>query len=879
MSGCFLSNQYCTTNSIVWGGSTNNMFKVELNKDTNSITFIVGNETKKGSYDFRLTKTDVNKQIIENESTLFDINIYNKMTETNGKVVFSNRVDLKDSNGESIKTQQIKATTGTTTDLNSIQIQKDDIGKTYYFVVQETRAPDEFTKIDYKVVVPITFTETSNGYVATKGEAFAITSTNEKKKLTEMSTDANEVVSTEQTGVTINVNVPNKEDVTKTVIKKWEDNNNTLKNRPTSITVQLIKNDTEVVEEKQLSESNNWRYTWNNLPKYENGKEVNYTIKEKGEVTGYITSDPEVNGDTTIITNTLIQESGTYDVKLIKKGTDGKQLGGVKFTASAIINGESRTLNTKDNPLTTSESDPVQIGETVTISKDKVEEPDKYSLKEISIGTNTEYYIGINKNIELTINKASTTSDNDGTIINSATGIELAIQGANVIKESETKSTATMAVDGQELTVEAELDTTTSTITLTVENPVKKGTFDLNLIKYEKGTEKKLSGAGFTVKIQNKNTGEVLKDGSGVKLDGSKEYFVDKNGNLNLTGMNIQGKGIVYEVTIKETTVPEGYLGLADPIYFEATSVLASDGKTFTLTPETKTVKNTKKVQINEHGILVEVNNIQKPEIHKGVKDVKNQDSGYYGTVEHDWVIQLTVPNGISEFTRYIVTDTIDSRLEFSGVSKVSAKIGDKTLNQGTDYKVSYDQNTRLLKISFIDGNFTAGKSLTENSVIEIRFKTSFAKDENGNIIALNQSVPNQAILEYDNGSGVQTQESEKPEVHTGGIKVIKYEEIKKDGTTEKKPLKGAIFKIATSEENARNNVFIKVKDSNGKDTTTDIVGKSDENGIVVFEGLEFGGDAISNEANKTIYKPEEKDEPTGSEVWYIKSLSAHGSG
>ena len=103
-----------------------------------------------------------------------------------------------------------------------------------------------------------------------------------------MSTDVNEVVSTEQTGVTINVNVPNKQEIEKTVVKKWRGDENALGNRPNTITVELVKNG-KTVDEQILSKDNNWTYTWKKLNKYENAKEINYTIKEISKINGYDT--------------------------------------------------------------------------------------------------------------------------------------------------------------------------------------------------------------------------------------------------------------------------------------------------------------------------------------------------------------------------------------------------------------------------------------------------------------------------------------------------------------------------------------------------------------------------------------------------------------
>ena len=1355
------------TSSIVWGGSKSYSFRVDLNKETNSIIFTIGDTPKNGTYNFRMTKTDVTKKVIESEETEFNLVVYGKMTEQDGKVTFYNGIQLKNDNtNEVINTNKISAKTGVTTDLNSIKIQKEDIGKTYYFVITETNAPDDFTKIDYKIVVPVTFSENENGYVATKGDAFAITSTNEKKKLNEMSTDVNEVVSTEQTGVTINVNVPNKQEIEKTVVKKWRGDENALGNRPNTITVELVKNG-KTVDEQILSKDNNWTYTWKKLNKYENAKEINYTIREKGEVRGYVSEEPVVDGNTTTLTNTKrtelgeyniylkkqgineeqlggvefavkaqingnketeiytednpletkvdeavqigdkvtidkdkistddvyilkelsvgnnseyyvgidkeiklklkkkktdidkyttkyyvdridfeitngfmvqnygtksiiqktinnqtitivatlenntinivvqnpkyeekgeyevrlkkvgketnkqlggvkfavkakingnnekeiyteknplttkanetvqigdtvtiekdkvntddiytlkeisvgnnsgyyigitddiklivekgskenqgaiesyvnaialqigngtptdkgatasklvnvdgenvevkaelkgntvtltvenpkVQENGDYNLKIVKKGTDGKQLGGVSFTANAIINGNNVDLYTSEKPLKTDASEAVQIGSNVTIDKNKVTNPDIYTLKEVDIGNNAGYYIGIKNDIKLTINKKTEKSSNGGEITNSVSSVALEIEGATVVNENN-KSTATVNIDGQDVKVIAELNG--NTVTLTVENPsiresgtysinlVKKGTdekqlggvtfdvnakingesksigkivtndksavqigdivtinknyigtqdeyilreknigsntgyyigikndiklivsktsetssdgskitnkvseisleiegakevvndgkkstatveingekvkveaelsggtitvtvynpqckgaFSLNLIKYKKGSEERLSGAGFNVKIQNKDTGEILKDSTGAQLNGNKQYFVDSNGNLKISGINIANAGITYEVTITEKTVPNGYLGLPGSIYFEVVSKTGSNNSSFVLTPKTLTVQNAKKVEVKEGEILVEAENIQKPEIHKGVKSIDNLDSGYYGNVSHDWVIQSTVPTGIAEFTEYVITDTIDSRLKFSGTSEVTVKIGDKILKQGTDYLIDdYSSKTRLLKISFINGGFTAGKSLPENSTIEIRFKTTFAKDANGKIIALNEEVPNQATLEYNNGSGKESKKSEIPEVHTGGIKILKF----KTENGQKVPVSGAVFKIATSEENAKNNIFVKVKDKNGKDTTTDVTGKSGSDGIVEFTGLEFGGDASANKANKKVgingtnVYDYNYDETISTKYWIVETTAPEG--
>ena len=267
--------------------------------------------------------------------------------------------------------------------------------------------------------------------------------------------------------------------------------------------------------------------------------------------------------------------------------------------------------------------------------------------------------------------------------------------------------------------------------------------------------------------------------------------------------------------------------------------------------------------------ILVEPNDTPPgtPEIHKGVKDILNQDSGYNGDEEHDWVIQTSIPTGINKFKKYIVTDTIHENLVFDeekGIEKVIVKIGDKQLEKDKDFQVTYNKETRELKISFIEGDFIAGQSLEEGSIIEIRFKTTFAKDEQGNIKALNQEIPNQATLIYDNGSGKEEEKkSEEPEVHTGAVAVYKYNEETKVA------LEGAKFKIATSKENAEKGIF--VKDVNGKD----IEEISNDKGIATFTGLEFGGDANASEENKRSDGTYSYDFENAKKTYYIIETEA----
>ena len=398
-------------------------------------------------------------------------------------------------------------------------------------------------------------------------------------------------------------------------------------------------------------------------------------------------------------------------------------------------------------------------------------------------------------------------------------------------------------------------------IIVTARNDKRYGSFNFNLTKTIKDTQSPLEGAGFKVSIINTKTNTALTTKSGKKIDGTTEYKTNSEGKIDeIKDINLETTDKL-KVTITESTVPDGYYGLVGPITFEVTPELSTDGKSYTLKGDTPEVANAKKVEVKTGEVLVEAEN-RVVTIHKGVKEVENQDSGYYNeitgdkyesaedakSVLHDWVINVPLDKGALTSKIFQVEDTIDERLTYEGVASV--KIKDKLdLVENTDYKVDYNEEKRLLTIIFKNESMDFSENIKNNTdgVIEIRFNTKFATDENGKIIGINQSIPNQATLVYGNNNRL---DSETPEIHTGGVGIYKY-----DSTT-KKALVGAHFKIATSEENAKNKIFL--KDTEGKD----VEAITDENGKAEFTGLEFGEDAIENEKYKT------KDEKTGAEVY-----------
>ena len=119
--------------------------------------------------------------------------------------------------------------------------------------------------------------------------------------------------------------------------KVWLDNNNNDNSRPESITVKLFANEKEVKSLKVTNKTvaannpNTWLYEFKDLPKYENGKEINYTVKEE-KVNNYETSYNKNNKFIIINTheNEQIELSGT------KTWNDNNNQDGIRPTSIKV---------------------------------------------------------------------------------------------------------------------------------------------------------------------------------------------------------------------------------------------------------------------------------------------------------------------------------------------------------------------------------------------------------------------------------------------------------------------------------------------------------------------------------------------------------------
>ena len=113
------------------------------------------------------------------------------------------------------------------------------------------------------------------------------------------------------------------EETERSVVKKWDDNNNQDGLRPESIIVQLYANGEPVGDAIELSTANHWRYIWTKLDKYEAGTEILYIVKEIEVPEDYEAAYKE-EGIVTTITNSYTPKQIEKTVRKVWKDNDNQ---------------------------------------------------------------------------------------------------------------------------------------------------------------------------------------------------------------------------------------------------------------------------------------------------------------------------------------------------------------------------------------------------------------------------------------------------------------------------------------------------------------------------------------------------------------------------
>ena len=130
--------------------------------------------------------------------------------------------------------------------------------------------------------------------------------------------------------------------------KVWADDNNSEGMRPASVTLQLYKqignaDPVAVGEPVAVSNDTSWTKQWHNLPKYEGGELITYSVQEVGTYTGYTASyDVDEHTGRLIVTNAYT--SAKTSVEVTKAWEDNDNQDGIRpasVTVNLLANGKS----------------------------------------------------------------------------------------------------------------------------------------------------------------------------------------------------------------------------------------------------------------------------------------------------------------------------------------------------------------------------------------------------------------------------------------------------------------------------------------------------------------------------------------------------------
>lgn len=253
-------------------------------------------------------------------------------------------------------------------------------------------------------------------------------------------------------------------------------------------------------------------------------------------------------------------------------------------------------------------------------------------------------------------------------------------------------------------------------------------------------------------------------------------------------------------------------------------------------------------------------------QIEKDVISIGNDEATVNAYENHTWIIGTTIPEDISIGKSFVITDTLDNRLDYVGNVKVNLEKNDGTINPvtltaGTDYKLIVTDVDSLSENNPSDsfrieltgtGMSKIAKTIGTNNFSTYMLRIYFDAQINANA-QMGTQIPNQAELKYSNATGVEfDKKSDIPYVSTGAINLLKVDAISKTKT-----LSGAVFEVyrsATAEEVGSNdNRLTEIPDVTGKVIKVSFFDNSalkgekvtsatsDKDGKVAIYGLAYG--------------------------------------
>ena len=228
----------------------------------------------------------------------------------------------------------------------------------------------------------------------------------------------------------------------------------------------------------------------------------------------------------------------------------------------------------------------------------------------------------------------------------------------------------------------------------------------------------------------------------------------------------------------------------------------------------------------------------EKPEVEKKVKNGGEYLDmvGAFLTDTVEFKVTAGIPMQIADMKTYKITDNIPQGLTLNRESiKIEATTADSSETVPTDV---YTLSQTGLEVTFNP------QKLAENNYTAIIITYTAKLNMEEAVIGGDGNV-NTVTLEYTNKVAENGDEEETTtttdtaQVHTGALSIEKVEK----GNVETK-LAGAKFKIATTEQNAKDGIFVK------DETGADIEVETNDQGQAVIEGLKYA----DNEADTSYW-------------------------
>lgn len=485
--------------------------------------------------------------------------------------------------------------------------------------------------------------------------------------------------------------------------KNWKDNDDQNGKRPESIKVNLFANG-ELKESKTVTAKDNWKYSFTDLPKYENGTAINYTVTEDA-VADYSTT---INGYDIINTYTPGQTSVTVTKAWVDNDNkSNKRPSGinVQLYAGKQKSGNPVTLNEENKwTHTWNGLDEKKNGTTIAYTVKEVGTVEGYEAS-VSGNALTGYTITntlklgtleIVKSITGDISDSALTAEQKAAMTFTVTGSdgysetvhysdfadgkytfqnlplgEYTVTETNADMEGY-KLTTTYSVDGGKVTV-----TNKETATITITNDyTKTKDVSVKISKVDADTYEVLGGAHLQV---------IDPDGKVVA-----EWDSDKDA-YTLTDLK---PGVVY--TLHETAAPKGYKVAEDTTFqLNEDGTIDTANTTTAISDDTLLVKDEKK---ESKDVSVSV-----------TKKLVTVDGTVIGAVDATYYVALysdaDCTERVSDVLALNFKNASSSTVTFTGLEKGQTYYVGECEADGTCYLANICADGTMYMVDFSDGN------------------------------------------------------------------------------------------------------------------------------------------------------------------------------